>query len=78
MICAYEVPVHPSSPVITASFAVAERAGHVPGKDFLAAVALGNDLICRMGLAIHWKMDWSLTPVLGSLGRRLPQASFSN
>ncbi|MDI7259282.1 MAG: MmgE/PrpD family protein [Thermodesulfobacteriota bacterium] len=64
----YEVPVHPSSPVVSASLAIAERLGNVSGKELITAIALGNDLICRMGLSIHWKMDWNVTTVLGAFG----------
>ncbi len=32
------------------------------------AVALGNDLTCRLGLAVTWAHDWHLTPVLGIFG----------
>ncbi|MBI4191143.1 MAG: MmgE/PrpD family protein [Betaproteobacteria bacterium] len=64
----YEAQTHPSSPVVAASMAVAERLDNVSGKEFLTAVALGNDLICRMNLAMKWKMDWSPTTVLGVFG----------
>ncbi|MBI4191495.1 MAG: MmgE/PrpD family protein [Betaproteobacteria bacterium] len=64
----YEAPVHPSSPVVAAALAVAEREGHVTGKQFVTAVALGNDLTCRLGLAMRWKMDWNPTTVLGAFG----------
>lgn len=64
----YEALVHPSCSVVSAGLAIAERLGGVPGKEFVTAVALGNDLICRMGLAINWKMDWNLTTVLGAFG----------
>lgn len=62
----YEVPVHPSSPVVSASLAIAERLGHVSGKDLILAVALGNDLMCRLGSAIQWKYDWNTTTVFGT------------
>lgn len=64
----YEAPVHPSSPVVSASLAIAERLGHVSGKDFITAVALGNDLTCRLGYAMDWKHDWAPTTVLGVFG----------
>jgi len=64
----YEAPVHPSSPVISAALAVAERVGPVSGKSFIAAVTLGNDLSCRIGHGMHWKMDWNPTTVIGAFG----------
>lgn len=64
----YKAFVHPSSSVVSAGLAVAERVGNVHGKDFITAVALGDDLACRMGLSIHYKIDWLLTSVLGVFG----------
>lgn len=64
----YDAPVHASSPVIAAALAVAERRGGVSGREFLAAVAVGNDITCRMGDGMHWKMDWNPTTVLGAFG----------
>ncbi len=56
---------HPSSAVVPAVFAVAERLGHVNGKDFLAAIALGQDIFARLRRNVQWKQDWHLSPVLG-------------
>ena len=42
--------VHPMSSVTAATMAVAEQAGEVSGRDFLAAVAIGADLACRVGM----------------------------
>src|SRR5262245_46183852 len=39
----------PSITVIPAALAIAERVGHVSGKDFIAAVCLGVDLGIRLG-----------------------------
>jgi 2-methylcitrate dehydratase PrpD len=64
----YEALVHPSCPVVSAGLAIAERLSGVSGKEFITAVALGSDLICRMGLAVNWKMDWNLTTLLGAFG----------
>jgi 2-methylcitrate dehydratase PrpD len=41
--------------VIPAALALAERAGKISGKDFIAAVCLGVDLGIRLGLATHPK-----------------------
>lgn len=64
----YEALVHPSSPVVAASLAIAERLGDVSGKDLIVAVALGNDLTCRLGSAVDWKYGWNLTTVVGAFG----------
>ncbi len=43
--------MHPAVPVVPACMAVAESLGQVSGKEFVAAVALGVDMICRLALA---------------------------
>ncbi len=43
--------IHTGTTVIPAAFAAAERKGAVSGKEFITAVALSIDMICRMGLA---------------------------
>lgn len=43
--------MHPAVPVVPASMAIAESLGNVTGKEFLTAVALGVDMICRLALA---------------------------
>ncbi len=42
---------HVGCVAVSTCFAAAERMGNVDGKDFLAAIALGGDFVCRMGLA---------------------------
>jgi 2-methylcitrate dehydratase PrpD len=58
---------HPSSTLIPALFAVAESRGGVSGKEFITAVAIGQDLFARLRKYVHWKQDWFMTPVIGSL-----------
>ena len=41
---------HPSASVFPAAFAIAERE-HLDGRSFLASVALGYELVCRVGAA---------------------------
>ena len=63
--------VHPTSETLPAALAAAERLGGVSGKDFIAAIALGNDLVCRLGLATAgWITghDWLIPQVLGFFG----------
>jgi 2-methylcitrate dehydratase PrpD len=43
--------MHPAVPVVPACMAVAESLGAVSGKEFITAVALGVDMICRLALA---------------------------
>ena len=43
--------MHPGVVAIPSCMAVAERRGNVSGKEFITAVALGVDMICRLALA---------------------------
>lgn len=61
-------PVHVSVTVLPAALAVAERE-RASGRDFLAALIVGSDIMCRMGAAAsHPHKGWSYTSVLGSFG----------
>lgn len=44
--------VHVGSVVVPAAFAIAEQKGNINGSDFLAAVALGQDVMCRIARAV--------------------------
>jgi len=68
-----ETGVHPSLCTVPATLALAEKVGGVTGKEFITAIALGNDLICRLGAAIKRKQDgmtfgFRPAPVLGIFG----------
>lgn len=56
---------HPSSSIVPAVFAVAERAGGVSGKEMIAAVAAGQDMFLRMRRAVPSVLDWHITTVIG-------------
>ena len=61
---------HPSSATLPAALATAEATG-ASGRDLLTAMALGNDLICRIALAIHGGLidyPWFRAPVVGLFG----------
>jgi 2-methylcitrate dehydratase PrpD len=64
--------VHPSSTTVTAALALAERMGDVSGRDYVRAVAIGNDLTCRMALSIPLSVSkgsgWLVTDVFGLYG----------
>lgn len=65
--------IHPSVIAIPTSLAIAERAGNLSGKEFVASVALGVDMMCRLALAtmpgeVVFKTGWHLTSVFGFLG----------
>jgi len=69
-----ESMTHPSSVVVPAALAMAERRGGVSGRELMTAIALGNEILCRMGLAIArrpggLKLDtWFPTSVFGAFG----------
>ena len=65
--------IHPGVVIIPACMAVAEKKGDVTGRAFITAVALGVDMMCRLGLATkpetsRAKAGWLLTPLYGFLG----------
>jgi 2-methylcitrate dehydratase PrpD len=69
-------PTHQSVVVVPTALAMAERHGKVNGKDFITAVALGTDMMDRLGLAYrsgkkttsvagHPGGGWHLTAIYG-------------
>jgi 2-methylcitrate dehydratase PrpD len=65
------VPTHPNASLLPAVFAVAEARGPVHGRDFIAAVTMGCDLVCRMALSLRQPMEsggWYPPPILGAFG----------
>ena len=61
---------HPSIETIPVGFAVAERLGGVNGREFIASLGAGLDLITRLGLSIpipEWTMSegWFATQLFG-------------
>ncbi|MGE0873113.1 MAG: MmgE/PrpD family protein [Burkholderiales bacterium] len=59
--------VHADVVVVPAAWAMAERTG-ASGADFLAAVALGTDIACRLGKASRRNSGWFYTSVAGVYG----------
>lgn len=59
--------VHPDIVVVPAAWAVAEACG-ASGKAFLAAVALGNEVACRLGAANRRNVGWFYSSVHGVFG----------
>ena len=64
---------HVSVATIPATLALAEALGGVSGRELIAAVAAGTDLMCRIGLSIDtpdWQVSegWFPTQLLGHLG----------
>jgi len=63
--------LHVGPAVVSAALAVAERSGRVDGKSLITAVALGADMVCRMGLATKiplQKGGWMFSPLYGYFG----------
>jgi len=65
------VPTHPNASLLPAVFATAEACAPVSGREFIAAVAMGCDLVCRMALSLRQPMEaggWYPPPILGAFG----------
>ena len=63
--------LHVGPAVVSATLAMAERVGKIDGKIFITAVAVGADLICRMGLATKRPLHeggFMFTPLYGYFG----------
>lgn len=62
---------HPTSASLPAALAVAEERGGVAGGDLVTAVAVGNDIACRLAAAITgslWDYPWIRAPFVGIFG----------
>lgn len=65
--------IHPGIAIIPTCMAIAERKGHLSGKEFITNTALGVDMMCRLALATTpgtsaIKTGWHLTTLFGFLG----------
>jgi 2-methylcitrate dehydratase PrpD len=73
--------VHPNAATIPAALAVAEAVGDVSGKQFITALALGSDIVCRLGLALKkdpLRYGWYMPPILGAFGAATAAAKLLN
>ncbi len=67
--------VHCSSPVLYAALAAAEWSGEaIEGSEFLAAVAVGLEVLARLAMACTSPLTWTRTATLGGLGGALAAA----
>ena len=63
--------MHPGVVIVPTVLAVAERQGGISGKEFITTVALGVDMMCRLGLAVVPRSEnridtgWHLTMLSG-------------
>jgi len=62
-----EAVVHSYVSVLPVALAMAERNGGVNGKDLIAAIAVGVDLMCRLGLA-SFGHDWVYSSTMAYFG----------
>lgn len=70
-----EAVAHPTANSLSAGLAVAEArgrdSGNVSGRELLRAVALANDVSCRLGLAVIgslYEYPWTRPPIIGIYG----------
>jgi 2-methylcitrate dehydratase PrpD len=71
-------PVHPNAQVIPAALALAESLPSIDGRALIAAVAVGCDLVCRLGLCLTKPIDefgWYPPPILGAFGATVAAAN---
>ena len=64
-------PSHPDAALLPAVLAIADERGGVSGRELLTAIAIGCDLVCRMGLSLRREMEaggWYPPPILGAFG----------
>ncbi|CAN5407120.1 hypothetical protein BH09PSE4_BH09PSE4_03160 [soil metagenome] len=64
-------PSHPNASLLPAALAIAQTGGPVSGRELLAAIAIGCDLVCRLGLSLRREMEaggWYPPPILGAFG----------
>ncbi len=69
--CHDNAPSHPTSASLVPALAAAEERGGISGQDLIVAVALANDLTCRLAKAITAKIfdhPWFRAPVCGLFG----------
>lgn len=62
--------IHPTAPILPALLALAELS-RVNGRDLLLALVLGQEVACRIGLAIsprHYNEGWHITATCGVFG----------
>jgi 2-methylcitrate dehydratase PrpD len=78
-----QAAVHPTLATFPAALAVAEKVKGVTGKEFITGITLGNDLVCRLALAVTKgprgnKLDWNMSSVVGVLGAAAVSAKLLN
>ncbi len=73
--------VHPGAATVPAAFAMAEREGTISGKEFITAIALGTDVVCRLSLPLirdAFDYDFARTGTLGKYGATVAAGKLLN
>lgn len=73
-----ESPLHAHVSVLPAALATAESLGGISGRELISAVALGVDLVCRLGLATQKPLSWIRTATCGSFGAAVAAGKLMN
>jgi 2-methylcitrate dehydratase PrpD len=63
-----ESPLHANVSVLPAALAIAESNQGVTGKDLICAVAIGQDVACRVGASLNRPLAWTRTATCGFFG----------
>lgn len=63
-----ESALHAHVSVLPAALAAAESSGNISGADLISAVALGVDMVCRLGLSTRRPLSWIRTATCGTFG----------
>jgi len=63
-----ESALHAHVSVLPAALAAAESAGNISGACLINAVALGVDMVCRLGLSTKRPLSWIRTATCGAFG----------
>jgi 2-methylcitrate dehydratase PrpD len=64
-------PLHPNASLVPAVLALAQTHAPVTGREFLAAIAMGCDVACRVALSLRQRLEdggWYPPPILGAFG----------
>lgn len=64
-------PIHPNAAVVPAALAIAEARGCISGETLIGAIAVGCDLVCRLGLSLRTNPDvfgFYPPPILSAFG----------
>ena len=64
-------PIHPNAAVVPVAMALSEDQPGITGRELMTAIAIGCDLVCRLGLALERNPDefgWYPPPILSTFG----------